>query len=258
MGEREPSHELFAKFTNFYSRPFKGRCCKLLLWTTFVISTIVDNQRSDNFRFPCEQPLSPTSLQIWPLRFCKQVIWNDKCLWRKIPRAGRTGQTGRTGQKGRSGRIGRRRIRRTFELDFASNLCRVAFAILVMFFYCRVSSWHIWPYLASLGAYLSVPNMVKWGFAEKILQNAVQTRSAWVNRTPQSKVTTKSNFWPISLLHYNASYSTTGTSCTDKESNWFQASTNNSPYSMVRSIVPRLSRMNNTFSLFTKLSSYKK
>ena len=153
MGEREPSHELFAKLTNFYSRPFKGRCCKLLLWTTFVISTIVDNQRSDNFRFPCEQPLSPTSLQIWPLRFCKQVIWNDKCLWRKIPRAGRTGQTGRTGQKGRPGRLGRRRIRRTFELDFASNLCRVAFAILVMFF--TVVSllgifghiWHIWVHI---------------------------------------------------------------------------------------------------------------
>ena len=31
-------------------------------------------------------------------------------------------------------------------------------------------------YLAYLGAYLSEPNMVKWGVPEKILQNAVQTR----------------------------------------------------------------------------------
>ena len=34
---------------------------------------------------------------------------------------------------------------------------------------------HIWPYLSYLGAYLSAPNMVKWGVPEKILQNAVQT-----------------------------------------------------------------------------------
>ena len=36
--------------------------------------------------------------------------------------------------------------------------------------------WHIWPYLAYLGAYLGARNMVKWGVPEKILQNAVQTR----------------------------------------------------------------------------------
>ena len=35
--------------------------------------------------------------------------------------------------------------------------------------------WHIWPYLAYLGAYLGARNMVKWGVPEKILQNAVQT-----------------------------------------------------------------------------------
>ena len=42
---------------------------------------------------------------------------------------------------------------------------------------------------AYLGAYLGARNMVKWGVPEKILQNAVQ-----------SKVMTKSNFWPISPL----------------------------------------------------------
>ena len=36
--------------------------------------------------------------------------------------------------------------------------------------------WHIWPYLAYLGAYLGARNMVKWGVPEKILQNAVPTR----------------------------------------------------------------------------------
>ena len=35
---------------------------------------------------------------------------------------------------------------------------------------------HIWPYLAYLGAYLSVLNLVKCGISEKILQNIVQTR----------------------------------------------------------------------------------
>ena len=35
--------------------------------------------------------------------------------------------------------------------------------------------WHIWSYLAYLGAYLGAPTMVKWGVLEKILQNAVQT-----------------------------------------------------------------------------------
>ena len=43
-------------------------------------------------------------------------------------------------------------------------------------------------------AYLGEPYMVKWGIPEKILQNAVQTRWPCVNRTPQSKVMTKSNF----------------------------------------------------------------
>ena len=37
-----------------------------------------------------------------------------------------------------------------------------------------------------MGAYLGAPNMVKWGVPEKILQNAVQTRWSWVNRTLQS------------------------------------------------------------------------
>ena len=44
----------------------------------------------------------------------------------RTDRADRTERTART--------VRRRRIRRTFELDFASNLCRVAFAIIVMFF----------------------------------------------------------------------------------------------------------------------------
>ena len=35
---------------------------------------------------------------------------------------------------------------------------------------------HIRPYLAYLSAYMSAPNVVKWGVPEKILQNAVQTR----------------------------------------------------------------------------------
>ena len=49
-------------------------------------------------------------------------------------------------------------------------------------------------------AYLGAPNMVKWGVPEKILQNVVQTRCSKVNRTLQSKVMTKSNFWLISPL----------------------------------------------------------
>ena len=56
---------------------------------------------------------------------------------------------------------------------------------------------HIWPYL---GAYSGARNMVKWGVLEKILQNAVQMRWSYVNRTLQSKVMIKSNFWPISPL----------------------------------------------------------
>ena len=55
----------------------------------------------------------------------------------------------------------------------------------------------IQPIMAKYGiwrAYLGEPNMVKWGIPEKILQNAVQTRWPCVNRTPQSKVMTKSNF----------------------------------------------------------------
>ena len=53
-------------------------------------------------------------------------------------------------------------------------------------------------YLVITLAYLGVPNMVKWGAPEKILQNAVQMRRSVVNRTLQSKVITKSHFWPIS------------------------------------------------------------
>ena len=39
------------------------------------------------------------------------------------------------------------------------------------------TNWYqIKQHLAYLGTYLGVPNMVKWGVPEKILQNAVQTR----------------------------------------------------------------------------------
>ena len=48
--------------------------------------------------------------------------------------------------------------------------------------------------------HLNMPNMVKWGVPEKILQKAVQTCWSYVNGTLQSKVMTKSNFWPISPL----------------------------------------------------------
>ena len=58
----------------------------------------------------------------------------------------------------------------------------------------------LWLYIAALGKYLSAPNMVKWGIPEKILQNAFQTRWPCVNRTPHSKVMTKSHFRPISSL----------------------------------------------------------
>ena len=58
----------------------------------------------------------------------------------------------------------------------------------------------MYAYLAYFDAYLGVQNMVKWGVPEKILQNAVQTHWSKVNRTLQSKVMTKSNFWPISPL----------------------------------------------------------
>ena len=40
---------------------------------------------------------------------------------------------------------------------------------------------------AYLGAYLGVPNMVKWGVPEKILQNAVQTRWSLVKSYDQIK-----------------------------------------------------------------------
>ena len=53
---------------------------------------------------------------------------------------------------------------------------------------------------AYLGAYLGAPNMIKWGVPEKFLQNVIQTRCYLVNRTLQSKVMTKTNFWLISLL----------------------------------------------------------
>ena len=39
------------------------------------------------------------------------------------------------------------------------------------------AKYDIWPYLSYLVTYLSVPNPVKWGVLEKILQNAVQTRA---------------------------------------------------------------------------------
>ena len=53
--------------------------------------------------------------------------------------------------------------------------------------------WLIWLYL---GMYFSVPNVVKWGIPEKILQNAVQMCWPCVNRTPQSKLMTKSQLGP--------------------------------------------------------------
>ena len=56
-----------------------------------------------------------------------------------------------------------------------------------------------YAYLAQF-AYLGAPNMVKWGVLENILQNIVQTRCSWVNRSLQLKVVIKSNFWLISPL----------------------------------------------------------
>ena len=62
------------------------------------------------------------------------------------------------------------------------------------FAWCQFAPiWNIWPYLAYLGAYLSVLNIVKCGISEKILQNVVQTRWPCVKRTSQS-VMTKSHF----------------------------------------------------------------
>ena len=61
--------------------------------------------------------------------------------------------------------------------------------------YISPSLRSIWLYFR---AYLSAPNMVKRGIPEKILQNAVQTHWPCVNRTPQSKVTIKSHFFPSS------------------------------------------------------------
>ena len=48
---------------------------------------------------------------------------------------------------------------------------------------------------AYLGAHLGARNIVMWGVPEKILQN-VQTHWPCVNRTPQSKVMTKSQLGP--------------------------------------------------------------
>ena len=50
----------------------------------------------------------------------------------------------------------------------------------------NMHTWHIWPYLAYLGAYLGASNMVKWGIPEKILPNAVLMRRPCVNWAPQS------------------------------------------------------------------------
>ena len=47
-----------------------------------------------------------------------------------------------------------------------------------MFTTLKYCIWRIWPYL---GAYLSAPNMVKWGVPEKILQDAVETRFLYHN-----------------------------------------------------------------------------
>ena len=69
------------------------------------------------------------------------------------------------------------------------------------------------PYLAYLGTYLSVPDMVKWGVPEKILQNAVQTRWPFVNRTPQSKVMTNLIFGWFPHCNYNIKLKSAGGFC---------------------------------------------
>ena len=57
--------------------------------------------------------------------------------------------------------------------------------------------WHIWRNWCT---YKGALNMVEWGIPEKILRDAIQTRWPCVNRTPQSKVVTKSHFCLISPL----------------------------------------------------------
>ena len=49
-------------------------------------------------------------------------------------------------------------------------------------------------------AYLGEPNIAQWSIPENIIQNAVQMRWSNVNKTPESKVKTKSIFYLISPL----------------------------------------------------------
>ena len=51
-------------------------------------------------------------------------------------------------------------------------MCAVYHLVFVPKYAPQIRIWRIWTYL---GTYLSVPNMVKRGVPEKILQNAVQT-----------------------------------------------------------------------------------
>ena len=137
--------------------------------------------RSDNLQLPCVQP--PTSTQAWPLRLSSiwgdiwqlpqerntrevrletrnspshwdnlQLVYNLQRLWRILLTTTKfrwkwyffflTRQPGQTGQ--------------TFKLDFLGNLCRAAFAILVMFT-ILVQNWlvPICPVPNCLGAKLS-------------------------------------------------------------------------------------------------------
>ena len=83
--------------------------------------------------------------------------------------------------------------------------------------------WLGGPCWLYLGTYLCLPNMVKWSDPEKILQNAIQTHWPCVNRTPQSKVMTKSHFcrffvyWSINLKLFVVYLNTIiGNSCPKK------------------------------------------
>ena len=68
-----------------------------------------------------------------------------------------------------------------------------------IFFMGPNSKMHIWPYLAIYGIFGRAKyGQVGWG--------AVQTRWSQVNRTLQSKVMTKSHFWPDRPLHCNYNY----------------------------------------------------
>ena len=62
---------------------------------------------------------------------------------------------------------------------------------LVITAFCKICQiCQIWPNMVKYA------NIVKWGVPEKILQNTVQTRWSRVNRTLQSRIMTKSHFWP--------------------------------------------------------------